>query len=330
MGHARCRRSPSSPRRHRRPSDAGQRVRLRRAVLQARPGQRPLPALVHGDGPPARTARRARPRRAVRRRPRPGRPRALPRRLLALPDRAALGPGRRGRPAGLHARARLRPLRARPHDRRRAAAARLLDDRRRGAARRLEGRAGLRAPLQLGADRPLSPQGRCGLAADAGRPGRRERPAQRARSLRAPARVRMDVPGPLRRAGLRPADGRRRHGPRAGDRHDTRRRADHDPAHRPGLRGRQALLRATVPGRRERLPAPFGADPRALLDRASARGRTSASHDLWQARGEGVTYVLRDDGGNRSCHSTAPGGPPETCSILATVPEYAPWPTTRR
>jgi hypothetical protein len=53
-------------------------------------------------------------------------------------------------------------------------------------------------------------------------------------------------------------------------------------------------------------------------------------HDLWQARGEGVTYVLRDDGGNRSCHSTAPGGPPETCSILGTVPEYAAWPTTRR
>jgi hypothetical protein len=42
-------------------------------------------------------------------------------------------------------------------------------------------------------------------------------------------------------------------------------------------------------------------------------------HDLWQARGEGITYVLRDDGGNRSCFSHTL---PETCSVLATVPEY--------
>ena len=44
--------------------------------------------------------------------------------------------------------------------------------------------------------------------------------------------------------------------------------------------------------------------------------------DLWQARGEGITYVLRDDGGYRSCFSTATGGDPETCTILATTPEY--------
>jgi len=45
-------------------------------------------------------------------------------------------------------------------------------------------------------------------------------------------------------------------------------------------------------------------------------------YDLWQARGEGVTYLLHDDGGYRSCFSTAPGGPPETCTIQSTQPEY--------
>ena len=49
--------------------------------------------------------------------------------------------------------------------------------------------------------------------------------------------------------------------------------------------------------------------------------------DLWQARGEGLTYVLHDDAGVRSCHTHVLA---ETCSIQATVPEYAPWPTTRR
>ena len=144
-------------------------------------------------GPPARAARRARPRRAVRRRPRPGRARPLPRRLLALPDRAALGPGRRGRAAELHARPRLRPLRARPDDRRRAPAARVLDDRRRGAARGLEGRAGVRAPLLARARsscitaRAARARGGCRAARRAnGRPNG-------ARPLRPPARVRMDV-----------------------------------------------------------------------------------------------------------------------------------------
>jgi hypothetical protein len=49
---------------------------------------------------------------------------------------------------------------------------------------------------------------------------------------------------------------------------------------------------------------------------------TIGDADLWQARGEGLTYVLRDHKGARSCHSTAPGGPQETCSIVATVPDY--------
>ena len=44
--------------------------------------------------------------------------------------------------------------------------------------------------------------------------------------------------------------------------------------------------------------------------------------DLWQARGEGLTYVLHDDEGARSCFSTATGGPQETCTLLATTPEY--------
>ena len=46
--------------------------------------------------------------------------------------------------------------------------------------------------------------------------------------------------------------------------------------------------------------------------------------DLWQARGEGVTYVLRDNEGGRSCFETATGGSPETCTLLATTPEYEP------
>ena len=45
-------------------------------------------------------------------------------------------------------------------------------------------------------------------------------------------------------------------------------------------------------------------------------------YDLWQARGEGVTYVLHDDEGARSCFSTATGGPQETCTLLATTPDY--------
>jgi hypothetical protein len=45
-------------------------------------------------------------------------------------------------------------------------------------------------------------------------------------------------------------------------------------------------------------------------------------YDLWQARGEGITYLLHDDGGYRSCFSTATGGPPETCTIQATSPDY--------
>jgi hypothetical protein len=44
--------------------------------------------------------------------------------------------------------------------------------------------------------------------------------------------------------------------------------------------------------------------------------------DLWQARGEGITYLLHDDGGYRSCFSTAAGGPAETCTIQATTPDY--------
>jgi len=45
-------------------------------------------------------------------------------------------------------------------------------------------------------------------------------------------------------------------------------------------------------------------------------------YDLWQARGEGVTYVLHDDEGWRSCFSTATGGSPETCTLQATAPVY--------
>ena len=45
-------------------------------------------------------------------------------------------------------------------------------------------------------------------------------------------------------------------------------------------------------------------------------------YDLWQARGNGVTYVLHDGGGWRSCFNTATGGDPETCTIQATTPEY--------
>jgi hypothetical protein len=45
-------------------------------------------------------------------------------------------------------------------------------------------------------------------------------------------------------------------------------------------------------------------------------------YDLWQARGGGVTYVLHDDEGWRSCFNTAEGGSPETCTIEATTPHY--------
>jgi hypothetical protein len=54
---------------------------------------------------------------------------------------------------------------------------------------------------------------------------------------------------------------------------------------------------------------------------ARARAKIGVQ-DLWQARGEGLTYVLRDDGGARSCFSTATGGPQETCTLLATTPDY--------
>ena len=56
-----------------------------------------------------------------------------------------------------------------------------------------------------------------------------------------------------------------------------RRRPDHDLAHRAGVRGREAVLREALPGRRERLPAPRRADARALLDRRDARARRSAA-----------------------------------------------------
>jgi len=45
-------------------------------------------------------------------------------------------------------------------------------------------------------------------------------------------------------------------------------------------------------------------------------------YDLWQARGNGLTYVLHDNEGWRSCFNTATGGSPETCTIQATTPEY--------
>ena len=71
-----------------------------------------------------------------------------------------------------------------------------------------------------------------------------------------------------------------RHRPRAADRALPRRRADDDLAHRARVRGRQALLREALPGRRERLPGPRRADPGALLDRRAGaredrRARTS-------------------------------------------------------
>ena len=45
-------------------------------------------------------------------------------------------------------------------------------------------------------------------------------------------------------------------------------------------------------------------------------------NDLWQARGEGITYLLHDEGGGRYCFNTATGLPPETCTLQATTPEY--------
>jgi hypothetical protein len=59
--------------------------------------------------------------------------------------------------------------------------------------------------------------------------------------------------------------------------------------------------------------------------RYSTGERTRADifrYDLWQARGAGVTYVLHDDEGWRSCFNTATGGSPETCTIRATTPSY--------
>ena len=103
----------------------------------------------------------------------PGAQRPLPRGLLALRARAALGPGRRRRAAELLARARLRPVRARSDDRCRAPPARVLDDRRRDAAGGVEGRARVRAPVRVRQDPHVLAPRRQRLAADAGRAGRR-------------------------------------------------------------------------------------------------------------------------------------------------------------
>jgi hypothetical protein len=44
--------------------------------------------------------------------------------------------------------------------------------------------------------------------------------------------------------------------------------------------------------------------------------------DLWQTRGAGVTYVLHDDLGWRSCFNPESAAASQTCSIQATVPDY--------
>ena len=210
------------------------------------PASGPLQALVHGDRPPARAAAGRRPRRAVRRRPRPRRARALPRRLLALRARAALGPGRRGRAAELLARPRLRPLRARPDDRARAPAARVLDDRRRGAARGLEGRAGVRARVHVEA-RSSSTHRTGGAARGGCRAGRRRAPERRSTSTgagwRSAGSTRAATTARPRTCGMDDVVT----GPRAADRPLPRRRADDDlAAPRPPSRAASSTTRGSA------------------------------------------------------------------------------------
>ena len=313
--------APPGPDRHRRPPDAGQRLRLRRAVLQARPGHRALQALVHGDRPPARAAAGRRPR------PCPSTPTSAPARTAtSSPSTRAATREPRWDPVDEDA----------PPNYSLGRGCDLYElDLTTERERRLPA-------SSTTADEVLPAVWKDGLAF-ARVYSSREHPAlltARAarRSRRMPGGPANGRPNGLDLYGRRLAFGWEYPGrydgpasdlrmddvvtaPRAADRALPRRRADDDLAHRAGVRGRQALLREALPGRRERLPAPRRADPRPLLDRR-ARARehrplrplagARRGHHLRPARRRGLALVLLDRA----------GGPQETCTLLATTPDY--------
>ena len=151
-----------------------------------------------------------------------------------------------------------------------------------------------------------SRRGDAASRSDAGRPGGRAA-ERRSTSTAAGSRSVGTYPGTLRRPGLRPATGRRRRPAARGSSTASRGGGlTTISLTAPAFEGGKLYYARLCQGDEAGCPHRAGL----IRVRYSTGERARADigrYDLWQARGAGVTYVLHDDEGARSCYNTADG-----------------------